>query len=72
MSIPRISFDFGIKISQGRITVDRERQYKFALAVENFVTGGVSTASRELGSSVTTFAEVGPREPAKEGDALRS
>jgi hypothetical protein len=69
ISIPRISFDLGIKISQSRITVDRGRQYKFALAVENFVTGGVSTASRELGSLVTTLAEVGPREPPKEGDA---
>lgn len=68
--IPKISFDLGIKIDQSRITVDRAKQYKFALALENYVTGTISTASRLLdATALTTLAEAGPTEPRPDGEA---
>ncbi|MGA7385982.1 MAG: hypothetical protein WBW81_15210 [Methylocella sp.] len=62
--IPKISFDVAIKIIQSRITVDRAKQYKFALALENYVTGTISAASRSLDpDALTTLAELGRKEP---------
>ena len=62
--IPKISFDVAIKIVQSRITVDRAKQYKFALALENYVTGTISAASRSLDpDALTTLAELGRKEP---------
>jgi hypothetical protein len=61
--IPRMSFDLGIKIHQSRITVDRAQRYRFALALENFITGAVSTASRPLDTALTTLAELDIKEP---------
>jgi hypothetical protein len=68
--IPRISFDLAIKIVQSRITVDRAKQYKFALALENYVTGTISAASRSLDpEALTTLAELGRKEPLPTGEA---
>jgi hypothetical protein len=67
--IPKFSFDLGIKITQSRITVDRAAQYKFALALENYVTGTVSAASRQLDAALTTLVELGPQEPSPNGEA---
>ena len=58
--IPKFTFDLRIKVSQCRITVDRARQYKFAVALENFVTGKISAASRQLDAALTNLAELAP------------
>jgi hypothetical protein len=67
--IPKFSFDLAIKVAQSRITVDRAKQYKFALALENYVTGSISAASRPLDAALTTLAELGPKEPPPDGEA---
>jgi hypothetical protein len=59
--IRRISLELVVKFQQTRITVDRAQRYRFALALENFVTGAVSSASRPLDAALTTLAE--PKEP---------
>jgi hypothetical protein len=68
--IPKFSFDLGIKISQSRITVDRAKQYKFALALENYVTGTISAASRQLNDAITTLAELGQQKPRPDGERV--
>lgn len=66
--IPRITFDLGIKVCQSRVTVDRAKQYKFAVAVENFVTGKVSAASRQLDAALTNLVELGGQTPPSGGE----
>jgi hypothetical protein len=62
--IPTISFDLAIKVTQSRITVDRAKQYRFALALEKYVTGSISAASRSLDvAALTKLAELSPVEP---------
>jgi hypothetical protein len=61
--IPRMSFDLGVKVHQSQITVDRAQRYRFALALESFITGAVSAASRPLDAALTTLAQLGIREP---------
>jgi hypothetical protein len=34
--LPKVSFDMGIKVTQSRITVDRAKNFRFALALENY------------------------------------
>jgi hypothetical protein len=46
MITPRVSFDLGVKVSQRRMRHDRAEKYLFALAVENCVSGSVSSAAR--------------------------
>jgi hypothetical protein len=58
----------GIKISQSRITVDRAKQYKFALALENYVTGTISAASRPPNDALTTLSELGQQKPRPDGE----
>jgi restriction endonuclease len=70
LMIPRMSFDLGIKIQQSRITVDRAQRYGFALALENFITGAVSAASRPTDANVTTLAELEIEEPPSGEQAL--
>ena len=67
--IPKFSFDLAIKVIQSRITIDRAKQYKFAFALENYVTGLISAASRQLNDALATLAELGPKEPAPDGQA---
>jgi hypothetical protein len=68
--IPKISFDLAIKVTQTRITVDRAKQYRFALALENYVTGSISAASRSFdGAALTTLAKLSPKEPPLDGEA---
>jgi hypothetical protein len=54
--VPRISFDLGIKVSQSRMRHDRAEKYLFALAVENCVSGSVSSAARPKDSDNTELA----------------
>jgi Restriction endonuclease len=56
--IPVVTFDLGLHITQSRITVDRGKQLQFALAVDNFITGRVSAASRNLEASETKLQDV--------------
>jgi len=70
--IPNMSFDLGIKISQSRITVDRAKQYQFAVAVENRVNGNVSAASRRVDASSTTVAELVRPEISDPNDVLKN
>jgi hypothetical protein len=72
VTIPKMSFDLGIKILQSRITIDRAKQYMFALAIENCINGNVSTAARTLDADHTTLSPVVPIEAAPEGDILRA
>jgi hypothetical protein len=69
-TIPKISFDLGIKIAQSRITIDRAKQYMFALAIENCINGNVATASRPIDALHTTLSPAVPIEAAPEGDIL--
>jgi Restriction endonuclease len=67
--LPKISFELAIKVVQSRITVDRAKQYKFALALENYVTGTISAASRSLDpAALTTLAELGRKEHVPSGE----
>lgn len=61
--MPKWTFDLGIKISQTHITVDRAKQYKCAVALENYVTGKISAASRQIDAVLTNLAELGPPAP---------
>lgn len=47
--ILRVEFQVGLRIDQSRLQIDRGERYAFVLAVEDCVTKGVSTASREAG-----------------------
>jgi Restriction endonuclease len=67
--IPKMSFGLGIKVAQSRITVDRAKNYRFALAIENYITGSISTPSRRLDVERTTLVDLVPPEPAPEGEA---
>lgn len=66
--IPKLTFDLGIKISQSRITVDRAKQYKFAVALENYVTGKISAASRQPDAAVTNLVELAPQVVSPNGE----
>jgi hypothetical protein len=61
--IPELTFTLGLKVSQSRITVDRAQQYKFAVALENFVTGKISAASRQIDAVLTNLTELAPTAP---------
>jgi len=68
--IPQFTFDLGIKIAQSRITVDRAKRYRFALALENLVTGSISAATQSLEeAALTTLVELGRKESPLEGEA---
>ncbi len=64
--IPKISLDLGVKIVQSRITVDRARKFKFALALENCINGKTTSASRRIDATQTVLNEIAP---AQTGDA---
>jgi hypothetical protein len=69
-------FDLGIKIAQSRITHDRAARYKFALALENCVTGTVVGASKVHDASHTTLVDIveaqeNAGEALKNGSVLR-
>lgn len=66
--MPKWTFDLGIKISQTRITVDRAKQYKFAVALENYVTGKISAASRQIDAVLTNLAELGSMAEPRSGE----
>lgn len=68
--IPKLTFDLGIKISQNRITVDRAKKYKFAVALENYVTGKISAASRQLDAAITDLVELGSQSATSNGEQL--
>jgi hypothetical protein len=72
VNIPKIAFDLGIKITQSRITIDRAKNYMFALAVENCVNGNVSTASRPIKENLTTLAPVAPIDSVQRGDTMKN
>jgi hypothetical protein len=67
--LPKISFDMGIKVTQSRITVDRAKNFRFALALVNYVTGSVSSASQPVGMTNTILAPISPPEPIPENDS---
>ena len=56
--IPNISIEMAIKVLQSRVTVNRAKNYQFAVALDNLVTGTTSTASRALDASSTEIAHV--------------
>ena len=72
VTIPKITFDLGIKIVQSRITIDRAGRYVFALAVENCINGNISTASRPIDANRTTLAPLAPIDAVQEGGALKN
>lgn len=53
--LPRIEFDVGLTISQGRLQIDRAANYAFVLAVEDCVNKVVSTASRVRDEATTVI-----------------
>jgi len=55
-------------VTQSRITVDRAKNFRFALALVNYVTGSVSSASQHLDVANTILAPIAPPEPVPEGD----
>lgn len=57
--IPKLSFQLGIKIIQSRITIDRAKQYKFALAFVNCINGSRLSASRQIDGNETVLADIG-------------
>ena len=67
--LPKVSFDMGIKVTQSRITVDRAKNFRFALALVNYVTGNVSSASQHLDMTNTILTPIGPPESVPEGDS---
>ena len=56
--IPKMSFNLGIKITQSRITVDRAKKYRFALALENCINGKTSSASRLMNAPQTVLTDI--------------
>jgi hypothetical protein len=56
--IPKLSFHLGIKIMQSRITIDRAKQYKFALAVVNCINGNLSSAARPINGVETILEDI--------------
>jgi hypothetical protein len=56
--IPKLSFQLGITIMQGRIMIDRAKQYKFALAVVNCINGNLSSAAKRVDGKETHVAEI--------------
>ena len=63
-----VMFDVALKFDQSRLTIDRAANYLFAVAVENFVTRAVASASRTTDASTTTisYAEAKPQGPNEE------
>jgi len=53
--VPKLSFQLGIKIMQSRITIDRAKQYKFALAVVNCINGNRSSAAKRVDGKETVI-----------------
>lgn len=58
--IPRVTFDLAFRIHQTRPTVDRARNFKFAVAIQNCITGEKMSASRRIGGARTVLAEIAP------------
>jgi hypothetical protein len=56
--IPKLSFQLGIKIMQSRITIDRAKQYRFALAVVNCINGNLSSVAKRIDGHETVLAEM--------------
>lgn len=76
--IPSIEVDAAMKVSQSRITVDRAKNYQFAVALDNLVTGITSTATRPKEASSTEIAQIvtgaetqREEEPVANGSVLR-
>jgi hypothetical protein len=61
--IPKITFDLGIKVQQSRITVDRAKNFKFALALKNCVNGKTAAASRRVDGTQTVLTEIPAARP---------
>ncbi|WP_313553132.1 restriction endonuclease [Brevundimonas sp.] len=68
---PRIEFDVGLRIDQGRIQIDRAERYAFVLAVEDCVTKVVQTASRAENEGRTVIHERDNETP-EPGEALQN
>jgi Restriction endonuclease len=62
---PTVRFDLGIKVAQSRLTIDRAKQYKFAFALEDYVTKKISAASRAVDAAITKLVELNPKPPAE-------
>jgi hypothetical protein len=56
ISISKLTFDVGVKITQTRFQYDRGINYLFALSVEDCINGVVNTASRRLNQAHTEIA----------------
>lgn len=76
--IPKLSFQLGIKIIQSRITVDRAKQFKFALAVVNCINGERSSVARRIDGHETVLAQIatsnikgGAEQPPPNGSIMR-
>jgi restriction endonuclease Mrr len=68
--IPEIEFDLGVKITQSRVQHDRATKFRFALAVENVITGKVAAASREKDALVTEMKTLNSTVPS--ADVLKN
>ena len=64
VTIPKIVFDIGVRLSQLRMKFDRGANYAFVLAVEDRVRGITRTAARTVGSGVTALTPIWTEEPA--------
>jgi hypothetical protein len=72
--VRRMSFEIGLCIDQSHLTLDRARNFAFALAVENSVKREVFAASRRVGEQQTELYPLTQPEipPEKEGDVIRN
>ena len=74
--IPRVTFDLAFRIHQTRLTVDRARNFKFAVAIQNCVTGEKMSASRGIDEARTVLAGIAPAVPTADvvvnGQVLRA
>ena len=66
VTIPKVSLDIGVKISQMRMQFDRAAKYAFILAVEDCVRGVTRAAARAVGDSVTAVAPMQMEEPTED------
>jgi hypothetical protein len=75
--ISKIAFDLGVKILQTRFKLDRQAQYQFALAVENKVSGKITTATRKRDTETTNLSAFARKEvpageqPVESGSILK-
>jgi hypothetical protein len=72
ITIPKITFDLGIKYEQSRIVHDRAKQLMFALAVENCVRDGITIASRKSDETHTVLATTSSNEPVNKEDVMKN